>query len=67
MLSQPGSVAPKINWLLNFVRTNIRNNFPRPSENKRVKVHGWKAKLKTKGGRAIIMRRILKGRHVLTH
>ncbi|XP_076364701.1 mitochondrial ribosomal protein L34 isoform X2 [Tachypleus tridentatus] len=49
------------------VRYNVRNHFPRPSEYRRVKRHGYKTRLSTAAGRRIIMRRILKGRHVLTH
>ncbi|KAK7865004.1 hypothetical protein R5R35_000029 [Gryllus longicercus] len=48
-------------------RTNVRCHFPRPSEQKRVKRHGWKTRMSTLPGRRIIMRRILHGRHVLTH
>lgn len=58
-------VAPS--WTSMFVRTNIRNNFPRAKEGKRIKVHGWKTRMSTPGGRKILMRRILKGRHVLSH
>jgi large subunit ribosomal protein L34 len=49
------------------VRTKVRCYFPRPCEYKRIKRHGLKARLATAGGRRIIMRRILKGRHVITH
>lgn len=51
----------------NQVRTNIRNYFPRPRENKRVLVHGWNKRMSTPSGRRIIMKRILKGRHSLAH
>lgn len=54
-------------WGRVFVRTKVRCYFPRPCEYKRIKRHGWKARLATAGGRRVIMRRILKGRHVLTH
>ncbi|KAK4878782.1 hypothetical protein RN001_011288 [Aquatica leii] len=50
-----------------FVRYNIRNHFPRPSERKRIKVHGWKKRMSTPGGQRVIMRRILKGSYVYTH
>lgn len=54
-------------WSLISVRTNIRNHFPRPRETKRVLVHGFLKRMSTRGGRLIIMRRILKGKHVLSH
>jgi Ribosomal protein L34 len=54
-------------WGRIFLRTKVRCYFPRPCEYKRIKRHGWKARLATAGGRRIIMRRILKGRHVITH
>ncbi|XP_055678089.1 39S ribosomal protein L34, mitochondrial [Lutzomyia longipalpis] len=68
-VTQNSLVAPKPGglWSLVFSRTNIRNNFPRPSEVKRVKKLGLEARLATAGGRRVIMRRILKGRHVLSH
>jgi len=47
--------------------SNVRNHFPRPSEVKRITRHGWKARLSTQNGRKVLMRRILKGRHVLSH
>ncbi|CAL1272401.1 unnamed protein product [Larinioides sclopetarius] len=49
------------------IRTYVRKHFPRPSERKRVRTHGWEKRLSTPGGRAILMRRILKGRFVLSH
>lgn len=49
------------------MRTNIRNNWPRPREGKRIKVHGWLKRMSTVSGRRVLMRRILKGRHVLSH
>ncbi|XP_033211546.1 39S ribosomal protein L34, mitochondrial [Belonocnema kinseyi] len=49
------------------IRTNIRYFFPRPNEVRRIRRHGWHARMATLGGRKVIMRRILKGRHVLAH
>ncbi|KAF6210506.1 hypothetical protein GE061_013612 [Apolygus lucorum] len=46
---------------------NGRYYFPRANEVKRVRKHGWEARMSTEGGRKVIMNRILKGRHVLSH
>lgn len=54
-------------WSLLAIRTNIRNNFPRAKEGKRIKVHGWLKRMSTPSGRRILMRRILRGKHVLSH
>ncbi|CAG9804046.1 unnamed protein product [Chironomus riparius] len=61
------AIEPNTAWSKVFLRTNIRNNFPRAREGKRVKVHGWKTRLSTLNGKQILWRRILKGRHVLSH
>ncbi|KAG7196351.1 hypothetical protein KM043_001331 [Ampulex compressa] len=71
-LSQPGTsviAAPTVTsrWGLIFARTKMRYHFPHPNERKRVKKFGWFARMATLSGRKIIMRRILKGKHVLTH
>ncbi|XP_012280612.1 39S ribosomal protein L34, mitochondrial [Orussus abietinus] len=60
-------LAPSACGNLTFVRTIVRRHFPRPSETKRIKVHGWLKRMSTPNGRKILMRRILKGRHVLSH
>ncbi|XP_049836861.1 uncharacterized protein LOC126281725 [Schistocerca gregaria] len=49
------------------IRCKVRNNFPRPKETKRIKIHGWRTRMSTLEGRKILMRRILKGKHVLSH
>ncbi|KXJ80606.1 hypothetical protein RP20_CCG024273 [Aedes albopictus] len=54
-------------WSTLSARTVIRNQFPRARETKRVRVHGWWKRLATPEGRRTLMRRILKGRHVLSH
>lgn len=54
-------------WSLISVRTNIRDHFPRPREHKRVGLHGFLKRMSTKPGRRILMRRILRGRHHLSH
>lgn len=53
--------------LFQQVRSNVRWNFEKCSEIKRIRTHGWKKRISTPSGRNIIMRRILKGRQVLSH
>nr|XP_027194080.1 39S ribosomal protein L34, mitochondrial-like [Dermatophagoides pteronyssinus] len=55
------------NILFQQVRENVRWYFERCSEVKRIRKHGWKKRISTPSGRQIIMRRILKDRHVLSH
>lgn len=45
----------------------IRCYFPRPSERKRIKRHGFWKRMSTRNGQIILMRRILKGRYVISH
>ncbi|XP_012057740.1 PREDICTED: 39S ribosomal protein L34, mitochondrial [Atta cephalotes] len=54
-------------WGLTFVRNRMRYHFPHPNERKRIKKHGWFARLSTPNGRKILQKRILKGKHVLSH
>lgn len=54
-------------WSLTFVRNNVRYHFPHPNERMRIKKHGWKARMATLAGRRILMRRILRGKHCLSH
>jgi len=67
LVLQPQATGPSRAFGLSAALANVRNHFPRPNEKKRIVRHGWLARLATKGGRAILMRRILKGRHVLSH
>ncbi|KAI5651380.1 ribosomal protein l34 domain-containing protein [Phthorimaea operculella] len=53
--------------LLSSIRTKVRCYFPRPNEVMRVRKHGWEKRMSTSTGRRVIMRRLLKGRHVLSH
>ncbi|MEA2008238.1 MAG: 50S ribosomal protein L34 [Chloroflexota bacterium] len=38
-----------------------------PKKRRRVRVHGFRARMKSKGGRKILKRRRLKGRYTLAH
>lgn len=67
MFAAPQSTTAGGSWSLISVRTNVRNHFPKPREVKRVLNHGYEKRMSTRGGRLIIMRRILAGRMVLTH
>lgn len=49
------------------VRGNVRWYFEKCSEVKRIRKYGYKKRISTPSGRQVIMRRILKGRHVLSH
>ncbi|KAM7342022.1 mitochondrial ribosomal protein L34 [Cochliomyia hominivorax] len=49
------------------LKCKVRCHFPKPREVKRIKVHGWDARMATEGGRRVLMRRILKGRYDLSH
>lgn len=51
-------------WFNLNCRSIVRCNLPRPKENKRKK-YSYKVRMTTKNGRAIIMRKILKGRYEL--
>ncbi|CAG2106823.1 unnamed protein product [Medioppia subpectinata] len=48
-------------------RHNVRWHFEKPNEVKRIRTHGWLKRISTPKGRQIIMRRILKGKQVLSH
>lgn len=50
-----------------ILKPKVRCHFPKPRETKRINVHGWKTRMSTWGGRRVIMNRILKGRHCLSH
>ncbi|XP_067633093.1 large ribosomal subunit protein bL34m [Eurosta solidaginis] len=50
-----------------ILKCKVRCHFPKPREVKRINVHGWDARMSTAEGRRVLMRRILKGRHVLSH
>lgn len=61
------STISKMCFSTTNVCANVREHFPRPNERKRINRHGWNKRMSTPAGRRILMRRILKGRHVLSH
>ncbi|XP_068622520.1 large ribosomal subunit protein bL34m [Battus philenor] len=65
--SQTTSLVKPDSFLVTTIRSKVRCYFPRPNEVRRVRRHGWNARISTPNGRRIIMRRLLKGRYVLTH
>ncbi|KAH8314506.1 hypothetical protein KR059_010964 [Drosophila kikkawai] len=50
-----------------LLKPKVRCHFPKPKEVKRINVHGWDTRMSTPEGRRVLMRRILKGRHDLSH
>ncbi|XP_017467787.1 PREDICTED: 39S ribosomal protein L34, mitochondrial [Rhagoletis zephyria] len=50
-----------------ILKSKVRCHFPKPREVKRINVHGWHQRMSTPEGRRVLMRRILKGRHILSH
>lgn len=68
VVENPGGILQSPSpTFLTPVRTHIRIHFPRAKESIRVRRHGWKKRMETPAGRKIIMRRILKGRYILSH
>ncbi|XP_072938010.1 large ribosomal subunit protein bL34m [Epargyreus clarus] len=61
------SLVKPDSFLISTIRTKVRCYFPRPNEVRRVRRHGWATRMSTPNGRRIIMRRLLKGRFVLSH
>ncbi|KAJ0175053.1 hypothetical protein K1T71_009194 [Dendrolimus kikuchii] len=59
-------VKPEV-FSLSSIRTKVRCYFPRPNEVRRIRRHGWAYRMSTPNGRRVIMRRLLKGRYVLSH
>ncbi|XP_030074767.1 large ribosomal subunit protein bL34m [Microcaecilia unicolor] len=54
-------------WNQQQIRTKKRGTEYQPNNNKRLKTHGWKKRISSRGGIEIILRRMLKGRKSLTH
>ncbi|CAG4943387.1 unnamed protein product [Parnassius apollo] len=61
------SLVKRDSFLVTTIRNKVRCYFPRPNEVRRVRRHGWNTRMSTPNGRRVIMRRLLKGRFVLTH
>uniref|UniRef100_UPI00398E5B38 large ribosomal subunit protein bL34m n=1 Tax=Pristiophorus japonicus TaxID=55135 RepID=UPI00398E5B38 len=54
-------------WCQQPVRTKTRGTEYQPKTIKRIRTHGWKKRISTRGGIEVILRRMLKGRKSLTH
>ncbi|XP_046749519.1 39S ribosomal protein L34, mitochondrial [Diprion similis] len=67
LCSSSVNAKPGGTWALIPVRNRIRWHFPKARETIRIVRHGWNTRMSTPGGRRILMRKILKGRHVLSH
>ena len=55
------------NVLVDQVRTKMRFFFRYPSETKRIRKQGWKARLANPWGKRIIMKKMLANKMNLTH
>ncbi|KAL1430949.1 hypothetical protein MTO96_014374 [Rhipicephalus appendiculatus] len=69
LTAQPGQLLQPltVSSELQQVRNLMHRFFPRPSEHRRIARHGFKKRISTKSGRRVLFRRMLKGRHVLSH
>ncbi|XP_066061563.1 LOW QUALITY PROTEIN: large ribosomal subunit protein bL34m [Chamaea fasciata] len=54
-------------WNSQQIRGKSRGNEYQPNNWKRKKTHGWIKRIRTPGGIAVILRRMLKGRRSLSH
>ncbi|NXR75880.1 RM34 protein, partial [Pycnonotus jocosus] len=54
-------------WNSQQIRGRSRGNEYQPNNWKRKKTHGWVRRIRTPGGIAVILRRMLKGRRSLSH
>ncbi|KAF4805617.1 39S ribosomal protein L34, mitochondrial [Turdus rufiventris] len=54
-------------WSFQQIRGKSRGNEYQPNNWKRKKTHGWIKRIRTPGGIAVILRRMLKGRKSLSH
>ncbi|NXJ22758.1 RM34 protein, partial [Dicrurus megarhynchus] len=54
-------------WAFQQIRGKSRGNEYQPNNWKRKRTHGWIRRIRTAGGIAVILRRMLKGRKSLSH
>uniref|UniRef100_A0A8C3UFT0 Large ribosomal subunit protein bL34m n=1 Tax=Catharus ustulatus TaxID=91951 RepID=A0A8C3UFT0_CATUS len=66
-LPRTSSRVPVPAWSFQQIRGKSRGNEYQPNNWKRKKTHGWIKRIRTPGGIAVILRRMLKGRKSLSH
>ncbi|NXB46265.1 RM34 protein, partial [Leucopsar rothschildi] len=66
-LPRTSSSIPIPAWSFQQIRGRTRGNEYQPNNWKRKKTHGWIKRIRTPGGIAVILRRMLKGRKSLSH
>ncbi|NXD32789.1 RM34 protein, partial [Spelaeornis formosus] len=58
---------PVASWNSQQIREKSRGNEYQPNNWKRKRTHGWVRRIRSPGGIAVILRRMLKGRRSLSH
>ncbi|XP_056372190.1 39S ribosomal protein L34, mitochondrial [Oenanthe melanoleuca] len=66
-LPRSSTLIPVPAWNFQQIRGRTRGNEYQPNNWKRKKTHGWIKRIRTPGGIAVILRRMLKGRKSLSH
>ncbi|XP_033993117.1 39S ribosomal protein L34, mitochondrial [Trematomus bernacchii] len=65
--AEGSGVFQQLPWQYQQIRTKKRGTEYQPKNIKRKRTHGWIKRISTQSGIEVILRRMLKGRHSLTH